>query len=253
MWSPVTTTWSGRTPGLDVRRAPPAALAGGDAEEASSGSAKRWRSVSCRISSASPLGVRASGDRPYGIVAAYRLDRRAHHRLSATAANDSTTGKGVCNASVPLEVAPSAFAGLLGVARRDTTPPEGIYARMWGAATRDFAEGRAPAALDDGARAPGAPAGRGRGCSSPSTSRCSAISAAPRTPSACSRRSARRSGSSAVELLVNCSHTHSAPWAAMSRSDNAGRRADRPLPRPARRGDPRAAGEEALDGSHRRR
>ena len=44
-------------------------------------------------------------------------------------------------ASVPLEVAPSAFAGLIGLARRDTTPPTGIYARMWGAATWDFAEG----------------------------------------------------------------------------------------------------------------
>ena len=43
--------------------------------------------------------------------------------------------------SVPLEVAPSAFSGLIGLARRDTTPPEGIYARMWGAATHDFADG----------------------------------------------------------------------------------------------------------------
>ena len=34
--------------------------------------------------------------------------------------------------SVPLEVAPSAFSGRVGLARRDTTPPEGIYARMWG-------------------------------------------------------------------------------------------------------------------------
>ena len=43
--------------------------------------------------------------------------------------------------SVPLEVAPSAYAGLMGVARRDTTPPTGIYARMWGASTHDLAEG----------------------------------------------------------------------------------------------------------------
>ena len=43
--------------------------------------------------------------------------------------------------SVPLEVAPSAFSGRVGLARRDTTPPEGIYARMWGAATHDFADG----------------------------------------------------------------------------------------------------------------
>src|SRR3954452_23296255 len=43
--------------------------------------------------------------------------------------------------TVPLEVAPSAFSGLIGLGRRDTTPPEGIYARMWGAATHDFADG----------------------------------------------------------------------------------------------------------------
>ena len=42
---------------------------------------------------------------------------------------------------IPLEVVPSAFSGRIGVARRDMTPPEGIYARMWGAATHDFADG----------------------------------------------------------------------------------------------------------------
>src|SRR5437868_8404504 len=33
------------------------------------------------------------------------------------------------------------FAGLLGVAREDITPPLGIYARNWGAAKHDVAEG----------------------------------------------------------------------------------------------------------------
>ena len=42
---------------------------------------------------------------------------------------------------IPLEVVPSAFAGLIGMARRDTTPPAGIYARMWGAAKHDVADG----------------------------------------------------------------------------------------------------------------
>src|SRR5687768_16559260 len=33
------------------------------------------------------------------------------------------------------------FAGSLGVAREDITPPVGIYARNWGAAKHDVAEG----------------------------------------------------------------------------------------------------------------
>jgi len=37
--------------------------------------------------------------------------------------------------------APSSFRGLIGVAREDITPPVGIYARSWGAAKHDVAEG----------------------------------------------------------------------------------------------------------------
>ena len=33
------------------------------------------------------------------------------------------------------------FAGRIGVARSDITPPAGIYCRNWGAATHDVAEG----------------------------------------------------------------------------------------------------------------
>src|SRR5579864_7624925 len=33
------------------------------------------------------------------------------------------------------------FAGLIGVERADITPPVGIYARSWGAATHEVAEG----------------------------------------------------------------------------------------------------------------
>jgi hypothetical protein len=36
---------------------------------------------------------------------------------------------------------PAAFSGLIGVARADITPPVGIYARSWGAAKHDVAEG----------------------------------------------------------------------------------------------------------------
>lgn len=41
----------------------------------------------------------------------------------------------------PLTWSEPSFAGLIGVARRDITPPAGIYARNWGAASHDLAEG----------------------------------------------------------------------------------------------------------------
>ncbi|MCE9591851.1 MAG: neutral/alkaline non-lysosomal ceramidase N-terminal domain-containing protein [Planctomycetes bacterium] len=40
-----------------------------------------------------------------------------------------------------LEVVPPSGSALVGVARRDITPPVGIYARMWGAAKHDRSEG----------------------------------------------------------------------------------------------------------------
>ncbi|MEX2381790.1 MAG: neutral/alkaline non-lysosomal ceramidase N-terminal domain-containing protein [Opitutales bacterium] len=41
----------------------------------------------------------------------------------------------------PLRDRSQGFSGLIGVARRDITPPVGIYARQWGAAAVDVAEG----------------------------------------------------------------------------------------------------------------
>ena len=41
----------------------------------------------------------------------------------------------------PLSWSEPGFTGLIGVARRDITPPAGVYARNWGAAAHDIAEG----------------------------------------------------------------------------------------------------------------
>src|SRR4051812_26164144 len=41
----------------------------------------------------------------------------------------------------PAAISPSSFRGLVGVAREDITPPIGIYARCWGAAKHETAEG----------------------------------------------------------------------------------------------------------------
>lgn len=45
------------------------------------------------------------------------------------------------NSRIPLEVVPPAAAVHAGFARRDITPPVGVYARMWGAARHDRSEG----------------------------------------------------------------------------------------------------------------
>jgi hypothetical protein len=47
----------------------------------------------------------------------------------------------MAQSSTRLAYSPPAFAGTIGVSRADITPPVGIYARNWGAATHDAAEG----------------------------------------------------------------------------------------------------------------
>ena len=118
---------------------------------------------------------------------------------------------------IPLEVAPSAYAGLIGVARRDTTPPAGIYARMWGAATHDRADGvHRPLSVTALAlqAAPEDPVRLLVGIDL-------ALIGDPAEPEDAERilRPVREAlGLTDGRLLVNCSHTHSAPWPATSRS-----------------------------------
>jgi len=123
-------------------------------------------------------------------------------------------------APVPLEVAPSAFSGLAGLGRRVTTPPDGIYARMWGAATHDFADGvhRPLSATALALQAEGGP---------PRV--LVALDIALLGDLGGTSDSLRvlgpvydSLGLEPWQLLVNCSHTHAAPWAAMSRSHNPG-------------------------------
>jgi hypothetical protein len=122
--------------------------------------------------------------------------------------------------TVPLEVAPSAFSGLIGLGRRDTTPPEGIYARMWGAATHDFADG-VHRPLTATALALQAEGGRPRVLVALDIALLGDLggrSDEERVLTPVRDALDLEQG----ELLVNCSHTHAAPWAAMSRSDNPG-------------------------------
>jgi hypothetical protein len=124
-------------------------------------------------------------------------------------------------ASVPLEVAPSAFSGLMGVGRRDTTPPGGIYARMWGAATHDFAEGVHRPLTATALALQAENGGRPRVLVALDIALLGDLggaSDAERVLAPVREELELEPG----ELLVNCSHTHSAPWAAMSRSHNPG-------------------------------
>ena len=122
--------------------------------------------------------------------------------------------------AVPLEVAPSAFAGLLGVARRDTTPPDGIYARMWGAATHDLATGvhRPLTTTVLALQAAGARPRLLVALDIALLGDLGGASDAERVLTPVREELGLEPG----ELLVNCSHTHAAPWAALSRSHNPG-------------------------------
>ncbi len=123
--------------------------------------------------------------------------------------------------SIPLEVAPSAFAGLIGAARRDITPPAGIYARMWGASTHDFAEGvhRALTTTALALRAaPGDPVRLLVGIDLALLGDLGNLADSERILAPVRKALGLTDG----RLLVNCSHTHSAPWAATSRSHMPG-------------------------------
>lgn len=122
---------------------------------------------------------------------------------------------------VQLEVAPSAFSGQMGLARRDTTPPAGIYARMWGAATHDFAEGVHRPLTTTVLALQSTGGGRRRllvGLDIALLGDLGGVSDAERVLAPVREELHLEPG----ELLVNCSHTHAAPWAAMSRSDRPG-------------------------------
>jgi hypothetical protein len=122
--------------------------------------------------------------------------------------------------TVPLEVAPSAFSGLISLGRRDTTPPEGIYARMWGAATHDFADG-VHRPLTATALALQSEGGRPRVLLALDIALLGDLGG--RSDEERVLQPVREAlGLEPGELLVNCSHTHAAPWAAMSRSHNPG-------------------------------
>ena len=122
---------------------------------------------------------------------------------------------------VPLEVAPSAFAGLIGFARRDTTPPPGIYSRMWGAAAHDVADGvhRPLSATALALRSAGGDRPRLLvGLDIALLGDLGGASDEERVLAPVREALGLEAG----ELLVNCSHTHSAPWSAMSRSHMPG-------------------------------
>src|SRR3954466_79150 len=122
--------------------------------------------------------------------------------------------------TIPLQVAPSAFSGLIGLGRRDTTPPAGIYARMWGAATHDFAEG-VHRPLTATALALRSEDGRPRVLVALDIALLGDLGGASDEERVLAPvREAL--GLERGELLVNCSHTHAAPWTAMSRSHNPG-------------------------------
>ena len=123
--------------------------------------------------------------------------------------------------SIPLQVTPSAFSGLIGLGRRDTTPPDGIYARMWGAASHDLATGVHRPLTTTALALRSTDGGRPRllvALDIALLGDLGGASDAERVLAPVRRALSLEPG----ELVVNCSHTHAAPWAAMSRSHNPG-------------------------------
>ena len=93
---------------------------------------------------------------------------------------------------------------------------------MWGAATHDFAEGVHRPPDRHGAGAPTDDRANHSVCSSGSTSRSSATSARLSDSERILSPVRDALGLTDGQLLVNCSHTHSSPWAATSRSHMPG-------------------------------
>jgi hypothetical protein len=120
-----------------------------------------------------------------------------------------------------LRSVPPAGAAIIGISRRDITPPIGIYSRMWGAATHDVSEGT----------------------HKPLTVAALTIRSTPtaeplvlvavdmailgdlgnETDEKIMMEHLKKNlGVDARRMIINCSHTHASPWAAKSRIDKPG-------------------------------
>ncbi len=116
---------------------------------------------------------------------------------------------------------PHAGAGIIGVGRRDITPPVGIYARMWGAANHDVSEGT----------------------HKPLTVAALTIRSSPTDEplvlvaidlallgdlgndadeQQMMKQIKETLGIDTRRMIINCSHTHAAPWSATSRIHQPG-------------------------------
>ena len=123
--------------------------------------------------------------------------------------------------STPLRDTAPAFAGVIGVGRRDITPPVGIYARMWGAAKHDRSEGThrpmttTALALRQDNDAP------------PIVLVSVDLAILGDLGAAGDERYVREGvleacGLDEARLMIACTHTHSSPWAATSRASMPG-------------------------------
>ncbi|MCC7193858.1 MAG: hypothetical protein IT444_13900 [Phycisphaeraceae bacterium] len=125
------------------------------------------------------------------------------------------------NKSAPLHHTPPAAGAFVGVARRDITPPPGIYARMWGAAKHDVSRGtHRPLCVT-------ALAIRADKYSSPilliSADLALLGDLGESADEECLMEPIyRRLGLTRAQIMVNCSHTHASPWAASSRASMPG-------------------------------
>jgi hypothetical protein len=119
----------------------------------------------------------------------------------------------VRTAQAPPPVAHPEFAGLLGVAREDITPPVGIYARNWGAARHDVAEGIHRPLTATALTMKGAPGGKPLVLVAIDLGWWKSFDDERRIRAAL----LEALQIDAARAMINCSHTHAGP--AMSRED----------------------------------
>jgi hypothetical protein len=116
---------------------------------------------------------------------------------------------------------PHAGAGIIGVARRDITPPVGIYARMWGAAKHDVSEGTHKPLMVSAVTIRQSPKDEPLVLVGMDLALLGDLGN-DSDEQRMMKQVSKVLGINRRSMIINCSHTHASPWSATSRLGQAG-------------------------------